>query len=184
MKGDAIQTVEKVMLLKQVLAVSSTSLPITPKINRPKKMVWLDVGLANFVNNAYREMLVGEYQGKIMEQVVGQSLLAGETTRLFDLFYWSKDRDEGTAEVDFCFQHQARLVGMEIKSGNVSQMKSLFSMGNLDPAVSLVRVSWDALKKETWKFSGKEYPVLSIPFYLIDRWQDFLMQYLSAFGTS
>jgi hypothetical protein len=57
-------------------------------------------------------------------------------------------------------------------------------MGNLDPAVSLVRVSWDALKKETWKFSGKEYPVLSIPFYLIDRWQDFLMQYLSAFGTS
>jgi predicted AAA+ superfamily ATPase len=174
--GDAVQTVEKVMLLKQVLAVNSTFLPITPKNIRPKKMIWLDVGLANFVNNAYREMLVGEYQGKIMEQVVGQSLLAGATTRPFDLFYWSKDRDEGSAEVDFCFQHQSRLVGMEIKSGNVSQMKSLFSLGSIDPTVSLVRVSWDDLKNETWKFSGKEYKVLSIPFYLIDRWQDFLMQ--------
>jgi len=65
---------------------------------------------------------------------------------------------------------------MEIKSGNVSQMKSLFSLGSIDPTVSLVRVSWDDLKNETWKFSGKEYKVLSIPFYLIDRWQDFLMQ--------
>jgi predicted AAA+ superfamily ATPase len=173
--GDAVQTVEKVMLLKQVLAVNSTTLPITPKNIRPKKMIWLDVGLANFVNNAYREMLVGEYQGKIMEQVVGQSLLAGATSRPFDLFYWSKDRDEGSAEVDFCFQHQSRFVGMEIKSGNVSQMKSLFSLGNMDPTAALVRVSWDDLKNETWKFSGKEYKVLSIPFYLIDRWQDFLM---------
>jgi hypothetical protein len=103
-------------------------------------------------------------------------LLAGATNRPFDLFYWSRDKDEGSAEVDFCFQYRSRLVGMEVKSGNVSQMKSLFSMGNTDPTVFLSRVSWDELKNETWKFAGKEYQVLSIPFYLVDRWQDFLPQ--------
>ena len=113
--GEAIQTVEKVMLLKQLLAVNSTSLPIMPKIIRPKKMIWLDVGLVNYVNNVYQEMLSGEYKGKIMEQVVGQSMLAGGTTRPLDLYYWSRDRVEGSAEVDFCFQYQSRLVGMEIK---------------------------------------------------------------------
>ena len=174
--GEAIQTVEKVMLLKQVLAVNSTALPIVPKNNRPKKMIWLDVGLANFVNNAYQEMLVGEYKGKIMEQIVGQSLLAGEAMRPLDLYYWSKDRDEGSAEVDFCFQHHSRLVGMEIKSGNIAKMKSLFSMGDTDPTVALVRVSWDDLGIESWKFAGKDYQVLSVPFYLIDRWKDFLTQ--------
>jgi len=172
--GEAIQTVEKVMLLKQVLAVNSTALPLVPKNIRPKKMVWMDVGLANFINNAYEEMLVGEYKGKIMEQVVGQSLLARGTARPVDLYYWSKDRDEGSAEVDFCFQHQSGLVGMEIKSGNISKMKSLFSMADLDSTVTLLRVSWDDLKIESWKFTGKTYPVLSVPFYLIDRCQDFL----------
>jgi predicted AAA+ superfamily ATPase len=172
--GEAIQAVEKVMLLKQLLAVNSTSLPIVPKNMRPKKMIWLDVGLVNYVNNAYQEMLAREYKGKIMEQVVGQSMLAGGITRPLDLYYWSRDKVEGSAEVDFCFQHQSRLVGMEIKSGSVAKMKSLFSLGNIDPNAILVRVSWDNLGVESWKYAGKEYPILSLPFYLIDRYQDFL----------
>jgi hypothetical protein len=172
--GEAIQAVEKVMLLKQLMAVNSTSLPIVPKNMRPKKMIWLDVGLVNYVNNAYQEMLAREYKGKIMEQVVGQSMLAGGITRPLDLYYWSRDKVEGSAEVDFCFQHQSRLVGMEIKSGNVAKMKSLFSLATIDPNAILVRVSWDNLGVESWKYAGKEYPILSLPFYLIDRYQDFL----------
>ncbi len=172
--GEAIQTVEKTMLLKQILAVNSTLLPIVPKNMRPKKMIWLDVGLVNYVNNAYQEMLTGVYKGKIMEQVVGQSMLAGGITRPVDLYYWSRDKVEGNAEVDFCFQHQSRMVGMEIKSGNVAKMRSLFSLGNIDPTAVLVRVSWDSLGIESWKFAGKEYQILSLPFYLIDRYQDFL----------
>ena len=176
--GEAVQTVEKVMLLKQVMAVNSTSLPIVPKGNRPKKMIWLDVGLANFVNNAYKEIISGEYRGKIMEQIVGQSLIAGGVNKQIDLYYWAKDRDEGSAEVDFCMQHDSRLVGMEIKSGNISKMKSLFSMGNADKNIILVRISWDSLKVETYKFSGCTYRLLSLPFYLIDRWSELVNQFI------
>ena len=176
--GEAVQTVEKVMLLKQVMAVNSTSLPIIPKGNRPKKMIWLDVGLANFVNNAYKEIISGEYRGKIMEQIVGQSLIAGGVNKQIDLYYWAKDRDEGSAEVDFCMQHDSQLVGMEIKSGNISKMKSLFSMGNADKNIILVRISWDSLKVETYKFSGCTYRLLSLPFYLIDRWSELVNQFI------
>ena len=176
--GEAVQTVEKVMLLKQVMAVNSTSLPIVPKGNRPKKMIWLDVGLANFVNNAYKEIISGEYRGKIMEQIVGQSLIAGGVNKQIDLYYWAKDRDEGSAEVDFCMQHDSRLVGMEIKSGNISKMRSLFSMGNAGKHIILVRISWDSLKVETYKFSGCTYRLLSLPFYLIDRWPELVNQFI------
>jgi len=175
--GEAVQTVEKVMLLKQVMAVNSTTLPLVPKGNRPKKMIWLDVGLANFVNNVYKEIISGEYRGKIMEQIVGQSIIAGGTQKQIDLYYWAKDRDEGSAEVDFCMQHDSRLVGMEIKSGNIPKMKSLFSMGNTDKNITLVRVSWDILKVETYKFSASTYRILSIPFYLIDRWPELVDQF-------
>lgn len=176
--GEAVQTVEKVMLLKQVMAVNSISLPIVPKGNRPKKMIWLDVGLANFINNAYKEIISGEYKGKIMEQIVGQSLIARGVDKQIDLYYWAKDRDEGSAEVDFCLQHNSRLVGMEIKSGNIFKMKSLFSMGNADKHIILVRISWDSLKVETWKFAGHTYRLLSLPFYLIDRWPELVNQFI------
>lgn len=176
--SEAVQTVEKVMLLKQVMAVNSTSLPVVPKSNRPKKMIWLDVGLANFINNAYKEIISGEYKGKIMEQVVGQSIIAHGIDRQLDFYYWSRDRDEGSAEVDFCLQIDSRLVGMEIKSGNISQMKSLFSMCDTGSNIVLVRISWDNLNVERWKFAGKTYRLLSLPFYLIDRWQELINQFI------
>jgi predicted AAA+ superfamily ATPase len=113
-----------------------------------------------------------------MEQVVGQSLIAQGIDKQLDLYYWSKDRDEGSAEVDFCTQIDSRLVGMEIKSGNTSQMKSLFSMGSTDSNVVLVRISWDNLNIEKWKFAGKTYRLLSLPFYLIDRCQELINQFI------
>lgn len=172
--GEAIQSIEKVMLLRQLLAVNSTSLPVLPKNNRPKKMIWLDVGLVNNINNAYKEVLTGKYQGSMMEQIVGQSLLSSGTAKPMELYYWARDRQEGNAEVDFCFQYQTQLVGLEVKSGNVTKMKSLLSMADLNKDLLMIRVSWDDLGKETIKYSGKEYQVLSLPFYLVDRYQDFL----------
>lgn len=176
--AEAVHTVEKVMLLRQVMAVSSTKLPIIPKSKRPKKMIWLDIGLVNFINNAYKEIITGEYRGKIMEQVVGQSLIAGGVHKQIDLYYWAKDRVEGSAEVDFCIQHGSKLVGIEIKSGSISKMRSLFSMGSSDKDIVLVRISWDNLKVETYKFSGQVYKLLSIPFYLVDRLPELVDQHI------
>lgn len=171
--GEAVLRLEQVKLLTQVKAINSTSLPLIYKEKRAKKMIWLDTGMVNFVNNAYQEIVSGEYKGKIMEQMVGQALISGGTRRPVELGYWARNRDEGSAEVDFCIQHGNRVVGMEVKSGNTSEMKSLFSMvdsgfGKVIP----VRVSWDKLGREKYTYNGKVYDILSLPFYLLERWED------------
>lgn len=171
--GEAVLRLEQVKLLTQVRAINSTSLPLIYKDKRAKKMIWLDTGMVNFVNDAYQEIVSGGYKGKIMEQVVGQTLIAGGTRRPVELGYWARNRDEGSAEVDFCLQHGNRVVGMEVKSGNTREMRSLFSMvdsgfGKVIP----VRVSWDNLGREKYKHNGKEYDILSLPFYLLERWED------------
>ena len=178
--AQAVRTVEKVMLLRQVMAFSSARLPIIPKSKRPKKMIWLDIGLVNFINNAYKEIIADEYKGKIMEQVVGQSLIAGGIHKQTDLYYWAKNRTEGSAEVDFCIQHGSKLIGIEVKSGNVLKMRSLFSMGSSDKGIILVRISWDSLKVETYRFSGCKYKLLSIPFYLVDRLPELIDQFIAS----
>lgn len=178
--GSAIQIIEKIGLLRQILAINSTELLVFPKIKRAKKLIWLDVGLVNFANKAYQELVTGVYKGKVMEQVVGQNLMAQGINGVQNLYYWSKERNEGSAEVDFCFQYNSRLVGLEVKSGNIGQMKSLFSMGNSNREVILVRVSWDNLGVERWDFAGNKYKILSLPFYLLDRWQELVAQFIVA----
>jgi hypothetical protein len=96
-----------------------------------------------------------------------------------DLYYWSRNRDEGSAEVDFCLQYGSRLTGIEIKSGNSSDMKSLFSLINSGSNVIPVRVSWDNLMIGKYEYAGKKYRILSLPFYLIDRWQDLIAQFIA-----
>jgi uncharacterized protein len=176
--SNAVSTVEKVMLLRQVMAVNSTRLPIMPKPKRPRKMIWLDAGLVNNANNAFKEIIAGEYKGKIMEQMVGQSLIAGGINKQKYLYYWAKDRSKGSAEVDFCMQHGLRLIGIEVKSGGLSKMKSLFSMGNSSNDVILVRVSWDKPGVEEYRYSEQRFNVLSFPFYLVDRLHELVDQFI------
>ena len=116
--NEAIKLLQKVMLLKEVQSINSINLPLTYKIKRAKKMIWLDIGIVNFANNINLDILKGEYKGRMMEQFVGQTLIANGLRRSVDLAYWSRNKDEGSAEVDFCFQYNDKIIGLEVKSGN------------------------------------------------------------------
>lgn len=172
--GEAVRKVEQVMLLRQIMAVNSTILPLTRKYKRFKKLVWLDVGLVNEAHNNYQELLAGGFKGKIMEQIVGQTLIANGSSQLQEVYYWARNRDEGSAEVDYCVQLQNKLIAIEVKSGGVREMKSLFSLLQSDPKVIPVRVSWEPLGVEKYKHDGHQYEVRSIPFYLLERWPELL----------
>ncbi len=173
--GEAINMLQKVMLLKEIPSINSINLPFINKFKRAKKMIWLDVGIVNFINRISIEILKGEYKGRIMEQSVGQILISKGLRRSEELVYWSRNKDEGSAEVDFCFQHKDKIVGIEVKSGNTKNLKSLFSMIDIGgDKVFPVRVSWDSFGIEEYNYGGKKYKILSLPFYLLERIDEFL----------
>jgi hypothetical protein len=53
-------------------------------------------------------------------------------------------------------------------------------LANRDPKAVLVRVSWDKPGIETWPYAGKEYKVLSLPFYLLDRGQELITEFINT----
>jgi len=176
--SEAIQKLEQVRLLYQVKAVNSISTPLSYKSKRAKKMIWLDNGLVNQANDAFQSIAAGRYYGKIMEQIVGQTLIADGIRRRFALAYWSRNKDEGSAEVDFCWQYKDKIVGLEVKSGSTKNLKSLFSMINIgEDKVIPVRVSWDKPGREKYRYNGRNYEILSVPFYLLERIKDFLADF-------
>lgn len=165
--SEAVRKIEKAMLCTQLPAVNSTVLPIVYKHRRPKKLIWLDAGLVNLVSNTYPELIRGEYGGKLMEQMMGQTLLATMESGLIKLAYFAKDREVGSAEVDFCFPWEGKLLAIEVKSGVSLTSKSLTQMikegqGRVVP----IRLSWGKLVMENG--------ILNLPVYLVERWSDFV----------
>ncbi len=65
-------------------------------------------------------------KGAIAEQFVGQELITHQPS--FDhaaLFYWHKERREGSAEVDYIIQHKHYIIPLEVKAGKSGRLKSL-----------------------------------------------------------
>jgi len=165
--SSAVARVEKTMLCHQVAVINSTILPMNLKLRRPKKMIWLDIGLVNLVNEYYGEIIQGDYSGRVMEQVVGQALLADLSSTFNRLVYFARNRDESSAEVDFCFIHNSKLVAMEVKAGKTTTSRSLQGLMK-DPLSEIVPVL------VSWQELGIDRGMIKIPFYLLARWREFI----------
>jgi len=170
----AFDTLEKVMLVYQVQATKSKEIPLIGQRKRPKKLLYLDVGLVNHRMGVQEEFInlkdLNEfYRGRIAEQVVGQNMLAQFTNHIPVILYWAKGKREGAAEVDFCLKVKGAILGVEVKSGVTGRLKSLYSFADAVKNHQLVRIYNGHLNKEKVKIGGKTYKLTSIPFYMTPR---------------
>jgi uncharacterized protein len=170
----AFSILEKVMLLNQLPATKSQELPLIGQEKRPKKLLFLDVGLVNHAMGIREEYISLKdlnhfYRGRIAEQVIGQNIISQFIESPPFLFYWAKDKKKGSAELDFCAQKNARILGIEVKSGTSGRLKSLMSFSQEVKSHCLARIYGGNLRKERITV-GKDNAVLwSLPFYLITR---------------
>jgi hypothetical protein len=170
----AFATLGKTMLIRQAEATDSAQLPLIGRGKRAKKLLFLDSGFVNFRNNLQSEYirlrdLGALYRGKIAEQIVGQNILATGEHAPQPLYYWAREKPSGSAEVDFCLAHEGRILGVEVKSGHSARLKSLLSLGRAAADSRLVRIYGGELKKELISEGREKFPVLSLPFYLVNR---------------
>lgn len=166
--SSAFSVLEKVMLVSQIRATASKNIPLIPKEKRAKKLIYLDVGLVNYrmnILNSYLGMTDFDcfYQGRIAEQIVAQNLFSLSINVLPEIYYWAREKNEGSAEVDFCLNFDGRAVGIEVKSGKIGRLKSLFIFAEQNQKSRLMRVYSGKFKSE--KING--FNLISVPFYLV-----------------
>lgn len=169
----AFDILEKVMLVYQVRKTNSKNLPLIEKRKR-SKLLFLDVGLVNYqmgIQDSYLNLkdLNDFYRGRIAEQVVGQNILAQFMNSPPRIFYWARKKPRGSAEIDFCLNKKGYILGVEVKSGKSGRLKSLFSFGDLVENNILIRIYSGELKKENIQYSGRNFSLFSLPFYLVPR---------------
>ncbi|MCX5750563.1 MAG: AAA family ATPase [Candidatus Saganbacteria bacterium] len=170
--SSAFDTLEKAMLVYRAAASNSVALPLTPKIKKAPKLIFLDAGLVNY-RLGIRDVLLGKielnefFRGKIAEQVTGQQLLALEENRTPSLSYWYRDVPGSTAEVDFVLPFSGSILAIEVKSGKSGHLKSLREFAKLTGIKKLFRVYNGLFAKEEVSTKEISFTLVSIPFYLL-----------------
>lgn len=172
--GEAFRLMEKAMLLELVYPVTNTVVPAIPETKRQPKLIWLDTGLVNYAANIRNEIIGADdimdvWKGRIAEHVVSQELLTLNHKISQRRQYWLRGKGGETAEVDFIWTIDSRIIPIEVKSGRNSHLRSLHSFIDLSPTDVAVRVWSGPLSIDDMQttIKKKKFRLINLPFYLV-----------------
>ena len=173
--SEAMTTLQRAMLLELAYPVVSPKIPLLPNMKRRPKLLWFDTGLVNY-QAGIRDSLFSKsdvmdmWRGRLGEQIVAQELIAYNHSILAHRWFWSKDKKDGNAEVDFVIQYGTHIIPIEVKTGHNSKLKSLHSFMDLVSHDVAIRIWNEALSIDKVKtLSGKDYTLINLPFYYISQ---------------
>lgn len=182
--GEAFRALEKTMLLELAYPTTNTSVPIIDEMKRAPKLIWLDVGLVNYVADVQKEVfgamdLHDAWRGAIAEQVVAQELLTLTNKVSAKRHFWVRPKAGTSAEVDFVVSHNSKLIPIEVKTGHNAHLRSLHSfVNNSIEKVTAVRVWAQPFSVDDLStIEGKEFRLLNIPYYYVGNLLQILDKY-------
>ncbi len=178
---NVLQLFEQARLIYRVYHSSANGLPLKAEINRKKaKGVLLDIGLYHTLNGLSLATLdrqperIFANEGPLAEQLVGQHLLySGEAYLPPELFYWSREKRQSSAEVDYLLQHRNRILPIEVKAGQAGRLRSLHLFMEQKQLRQAVRFSLHPFRVDevssSLPGSVYRYQLFSLPLYLVEQ---------------
>ncbi len=172
---EALEVMQKAFLLNLDYPVTAVKAPAVPALTRQPKLVWVDTGIMNFSVDIQTEYLQNSslldvWKGHAAEQIVAQELrIVLDRNFRNEQYFWVRDKKGSSAEVDFVWQHQAKILPIEVKSGTNAHLRSLHSfMSQADAPDIAIRIwpgehSIDELVSPT----GHPFRLINLPFYYI-----------------
>ncbi len=128
----SLRILERALLLHIVHSTTASGLPLGATTSyKVFKPLFLDIGLMQHIcginpNEVLKKKnLSNIYKGAIVEQFVGQELLAAGGTENLKVYYWSRAKKNSTAEVDYLILKDGAIFPVEVKSGPAGKLKSM-----------------------------------------------------------
>lgn len=186
--GEAFRTLEKTFIISLVYPSVEATLPQLPDMKRSPKLHVLDTGMINYFAGVQAQLLGTDdlskvYQGRIIEHLVGQELLAMKYNVMSALHFWVREKKTSTAELDYIYPFEGQLIPIEAKSGKTGVLKSLHAYMNIAPHRYAVRVYAGPLSiHPVTTDEGKTYQLLNLPYFLLSQLDDYLRWFKEQVG--
>lgn len=170
--GEALRALEKALLVNLVYPATDITIPIIPNTRRSPRLHFLDTGLVNYFSGIMGELLLtndlcSQYNGRIAEHIVGQEILSGSFSPLKTLNFWTREKKQSNAEVDYIIQYKNYIIPVEVKYGKTGTLRSLHQFVNSSDHNLAIRLYSGKMNIEKSKTpEGKEFILLNLPYYL------------------
>jgi predicted AAA+ superfamily ATPase len=170
--GEALRALQKALLIYIVYPETGYTLPLLPDLKKSPRLHVLDTGLMNYFAGIQKEVLNTDdlskvYQGSMIEHLVGQELLAFQHQSLSALHFWVREKKTSSAEIDYLFQFEGRLIPVEVKSGGEGKLRSLHLFMDAAPHDIAVRFyAGEVSISKVQTPQGKAFNLLNLPYYL------------------
>ena len=170
--GEVLRSLEKAMLIHLIYLTNQTALPLLPDVKCSPRLHVLDTGMLNYFAGI-QKLVFGTndlntiYQGHIAEHIVGQELLAQQTGFLESLRFWTREKKNSSAEVDYLCNFDGEVIPVEVKSGATGRLRSLhLYMEESDSNLAIRLYAGAFSTDDITTLNGKKYKLLNIPYYL------------------
>jgi len=178
--GEALRTLEKALLLHLLYPTTATQIPIRPDMRKAPRLQFLDTGLLNYFAGLQDQYFLHAdlhsfYRGLLAEHIVAQELLCHRADLLHKPCFWTRQKSQSSAEVDFVMAHNGRVIPVEVKAGKTGRMRSLHQFVDAAKPGCAVRLYAGPLETcDAQTPSGTPYRLLSLPYYLAPKITDYL----------
>jgi len=178
--GEALRTLQRAMLIYLLYPSPSVEPPITPNMKKPPRLQFLDTGLLNYYAGLQDQVLQhkdlhGFYRGVLAEHIVGQELLCIDPDTRKKSCFWSRDKAQSAAEVDFLLLHGGSVVPVEVKSGKAGALRSLHQFIDGSGCRLAVRLYSGPLElQQTRTVSGTPFELLNMPYFLTSQIHEYI----------
>ncbi len=168
--GEALRTLEQVMLVALLYPTVSVSLPLLPNTRKSPRLQFIDTGLIHYVHGI-QHLLIGindlsaDFRGGLLEQLTGQELMAARNDIRKLPRFWVREKTQSQAEVDFLESCESFPVPVEVKSGAVGKLRSLNRFMEMSPSTKIaVRLYRGSFKRQQ-AGSATKFSLLNLPYY-------------------
>jgi predicted AAA+ superfamily ATPase len=179
----ALRLLEQARIIYRVCHSNGNGVPLGAEVNeKRKKGLFLDVGLLSGINGlsiadiTNPDQIMQVNSGALVEQFIGQHLLyMNDFFRYPELYYWSRQKSQSSAEIDFLVPLGSNIVPIEVKAGKAGTLRSLHVFMEQKRSYFAVRFYAGALQlsdvKSSLAGSTWKYQLLSLPLYLVEQWK-------------
>ena len=170
--SEAFKTLEKAMLLKLMYPIENLRLPEIPNLRKAPKLQILDTGIVNYTAGVQKElfashMIEDAYNGKIAEHVIGQEIIGMSFSFRATLNFWTSEKRNSQAEIDYIYRYKDMLIPVEVKAGASGKLRSLHQFVDAAPHDWAVRFySGKMAVEEAKTIAGKKYKLINLPHYM------------------
>lgn len=179
---EVLENLQSARIIHLVYHSDANGLPLRAQIDRKIfKIVFLDIGLQSAALRLDQLAIIKGpdwawiNRGSLAEQFIGQSLLKlSPSYQAQELFYWTREKSQSSAELDYLWQHKNHIIPIEVKAGKTGHLKSLHYFIREKKWPFAVRFNSDlpSLLAETAVLPTESpipYRLLSLPFYFAEQ---------------